>query len=168
MRLSRLASVVAAAALVLAACAAPNSGSANSTGQVSTVPAPVVASAAAPTTVANPEKSENGLTAQVIGTCSKVRGESVLRLKASGFTPNGTYRSEPKYPNGTPYTYLRDIGLGKGIGQVAADGSTPDWTWDCADGEGGPDTPGVYTLTIRDLKTNRTVTTTFTVIYPKG
>ena len=103
--------------------------------------------------------STNGLSVQVTGSCGDAGG---FRLKSSGFTPNGQYRTDARYPDGRPYTYL----LSGGKGRADADGATPGWTWNCMDGPGGqPDTPGVYSITITDLTTGKSVSTSLEVKY---
>jgi hypothetical protein len=109
--------------------------------------------------------ANDGLMITVKGHCNDKGG---LRLDGKGFTPGGTYLTQAWYPvsqKSRQYTHLQDNGLG-----VADDkGHTPNWRWDCNDGEKGkPDPRGVYTLMMVDYGPDnagpyRWAYTTFTV-----
>ncbi|HZM64124.1 MAG TPA: hypothetical protein VFB59_03260, partial [Candidatus Saccharimonadales bacterium] len=76
------------------------------------------------------------------------------RLSSRGFTPNGEYRTQAWYPDGTPYTHLFDGGKGR----ADATGSTPNWTWDCKDGANNrPDPNGIYIIKMTDVTTGHWV-----------
>lgn len=109
--------------------------------------------------VSTPTRHSSDLTIKVTGSCSERGG---LRLRSSGLTPNGRYRTEAWYPNGVPYTYL----LNGGEGTADPSGRASAWRWDCQHGANGkPDPSGTYRLVVTDLSTGRSATTSFRVRY---
>ena len=96
-------------------------------------------------------------TIKVIGTCSDPQG---FRLQTTGFTPGGAYQTEANYPDGRPYTYL----LNNGVGTADAHGNLSNWTWDCKRGANNqPDPNGKYFLEVTNITTNQSATTYFIV-----
>jgi len=134
------AAMTAVAVIALVACS-------STTSNAPSVPAPTFASTSSSTQpVVLPP-----LTAKVTGSCANPGG---FRLESTGFTPNGKYQTKAIYPNGTPYNYLQN----GGVGLANANGATPNWHWDCLDGPNGTrDTPGKYHVSVMDLATARVV-----------
>ena len=94
------------------------------------------------------------LTIKVAGSC---RGNGVMTLESSGFTPNQGYTTEVWYPDGRPYGYIVN-------GTADANGKTPNWKWNCNDtANGTPDPVGEYRLKMTDNATGRSAETTFKV-----
>ncbi len=99
--------------------------------------------------VSTPTATPTVLSVQLTGSCNDIGG---YRLSSTGFTPNGQYRTEAWYPDGKPYLYLLDRGLGK----ADSSGATPNWKWDCRNGPNGkPDPNGTYHIQMTDLTTGR-------------
>jgi hypothetical protein len=160
MRIGILAVAVLVAAMSLVGCSGDEAPAPAPVPQVQVEPDASVATLPA----AGPEAADSGLTVQVVGECGQP-GSKGLRLKASGFTPNGQYMTEAYYPDGKRYTYL----LNGGYGAAATDGSAPSWSWECYLGPNNTqDPPGEYKLTMHDVPTGRSVSTTFTVAYEGG
>lgn len=92
---------------------------------------------------------------KIIGTCTTQGG--ILTSRASGFVPNGEYRTTATYPDGTAYPEELIANPGK----ASQTGSTPNWKWPCAG-----DPPGKYKITIKDIATNRSISVTVMVNKP--
>jgi hypothetical protein len=96
---------------------------------------------------------------RVIGSCTS--NEGTLTSVSSGFTPDGPYTTEAWYPNGRPYTMIENPGY------ASASGSTPGWSWPCAEGANDKgDPPGTYKIKVTDLTSKRFVQTTLVVGKP--
>ena len=94
----------------------------------------------------------NALHFQVTGDCVSDYNGGELHADAYGFTPNGGYMTEARYPNGHPVIGIRNPGLVDKLGHLSA------WSWICDDGPNGKPLPaGIYQLTIRDGTTGLSV-----------
>ena len=162
-RLSLLA-VAATVAAVLAGCGSitVNSGRSSSSASPSVTASPTPPPSPMPSATGTPNglgATREGLTIQVMGSCSDPQG---MRLFARGFTVGGVYVEEVHYPDRQLYTYLAN----GGVGHVGPNGDAPDWTWDCYTVDRGQHDPaGTYSLKMTDKATGHYVTTTFTVSY---